>query len=293
MSRNHRTPQRANNNKARKNIQKNQPQQSRKPKDPPSTPSRKGSQQGGAARKTSRSELRKHLDERLRSLYQRAMVIEQELIHLDDNRFYRVCIFGSARIKPDTDAYNQVFTLARFLAWNSIDILTGGGPGLMEAGNKGAKLGQEEKKTKSLSFGISIELDFEPEPNMHLDVKRHHHKFSSRLDDFMRLSNAVVVTPGGIGTLLELFFTWQLIQVRHIEMRPIVLMDRKFWTGIIDWMREMPLGRQLVSAKDFDCISIVDTPEEVLEILSKHHQDFLKAHPRGAPVQSGVVKTRG
>lgn len=223
-----------------------------------------------------RKERRKHLDQRLRSLYQRALVIEQQLHAIEDERFYRTCIFGSARIKEDDVEYKDVFALARMLAWENIDILTGGGPGLMEAANKGAKLGQEEKDSKSLSFGLSIELDFEPEPNSHLDVKRHHHKFSSRLDDFMRLSDSVIVTPGGIGTLLELFFAWQLIQVRHISTRPIVLMDVSYWSGLIDWMKDIVLGRGLVSAKDFDCIKIVDTPEEVFEIISEHYKTTIK-----------------
>lgn len=233
-------------------------------------------------RYVARSVRRRHLDERLAMLYKRAMIIERELIKLEDNRFYRVCIFGSARIKPETEHYKTVFSLARYLAWEGIDILTGGGPGLMEAANKGAKLGKTEKKTKTLSFGISIELDFEPEPNKHLDVKRHHHKFSSRLDDFMRLSNAIIVTPGGIGTVLELFFSWQLIQVRHISARPIVLLGKKFWSGVIDWMREMPLGQGLVSEKDFDNVVIVDTPEEVVEVIQAHHKKFLKMHSANA-----------
>ena len=221
-------------------------------------------------------ELRKHLDERLRALYQRVMLIEHELRELDQ-RFYRVCIFGSARMKPETESYQQVFTLARYMAWEGIDVLTGGGPGLMEAANRGAKLGQQEKQTKSLSFGLSIELDFEPAPNLHLDVKRHHHKFSSRLDDFMRLSHSIVVTPGGIGTLLELYFSWQLLQVRHLDERPIVLLDRKFWNGLLDWMRAQPLARGLMGGADFRFLSIVDTPEEAFEILSKHHKEFLKS----------------
>jgi uncharacterized protein (TIGR00730 family) len=219
---------------------------------------------------------RKHLDQRLQSLHQRAIVIEEQLRDLEDEQFYRVCIFGSARIKPESVEYNDVFSLARILAWEGIDVLTGGGPGLMEAANKGAKLGQEEKHSGSMSFGISIELDFEPEPNSHLDVKRHHHKFSSRLDDFMRLSNAVVATPGGIGTLLELFFSWQLIQVKHLSPRPIVLLDKNYWTGLIEWMRDVVLARGLVSPQDFDFVTIVDTPEEVFQILSEHHQEFLK-----------------
>lgn len=231
---------------------------------------------GGRPARSSRGQLRKHLDERLQSLYQRAMLIEEELRALEENRFYRTCIFGSARIKPESADYNDVFELARFLAWEGIDILTGGGPGLMEAANKGAKLGQREKNTKMLSYGISIELDFEPIPNSHLDVKRHHHKFSSRLDDFIRLSHSVVVTPGGIGTLLELFFTWQLVQVKHIEPRPLVLLDKEFWTNLINWMKEVPTKRALISPGDFDCISIVDSAEEAFEVISAHHTDFRK-----------------
>jgi hypothetical protein len=223
-----------------------------------------------------RSIRRKHLDNRLKTLYQRAMLIENELISLDKDRFYRVCIFGSARIKPDSKIYKDVFALARYLSWEGVDILTGGGPGLMEAANKGARLGQEEKSTRSLSFGLSIELEFEPEPNKHLDVKRHHHKFSSRLDDFMRLSNSIIVTPGGIGTLLELYFAWQLIQVKHIPPRPIVLMDKSFWSGVIDWMKNIPLARGLIGEKDFASLSIVDSPEDVAKLISTDYRAFLK-----------------
>lgn len=230
-------------------------------------------------RNFSRGLRRRHLDERLRLLHQREMIIEAELRKLEDNRFYRTCIFGSARIQPDTKAYNDVIELARLLAADSMDILTGGGPGLMEAANLGAKQGREVKRSKSLSLGLTIQLEWEPEPNHHLDVKRHHLRFSSRLDDFMRLSHSVIVTPGGIGTVLELFFTWQLIQVKHISPRPIVLMGREFWSGIIEWMREMPLANKLMSASDFDNIHLVDTPREVYEIIARDHIDFRKRHP--------------
>jgi len=222
----------------------------------------------------SRGERSKHLDERLQSLYQREIFIESQLRLLDDNRFYRACIFGSARLKPESKVYNDVTELARLLAGMGLDILTGGGPGLMEAANKGAKLGQKEKKTKSRSLGITIELDFEPLPNSHLDVKRHHHRFSSRLDDFMRLSNCIICTPGGIGTLLELYFSWQLIQVKHVTMRPIILLDKSFWTGIIEWMRAVPLERGLISPPDFDFVHIVDSPQEALELVKKDYEQF-------------------
>lgn len=218
--------------------------------------------------------LRKHLDERLQNLYNRTAMLEKELIGLADHKFYRTCIFGSARIKPDTQLYKDVSNLARFLAWEGIDVLTGGGPGLMEAANQGAAMGKQEKKTRSMSYGLSIELPFEPDTNLHLDVKRHHHKFSSRLDDFMRLSHSIVVTPGGIGTVLELYFAWQLIQVRHIETRPIVLLDKTFWQGIMDWMIQFPLDRKLVSPDDFNMITMVDTPEEAAEVIIKDHRQF-------------------
>jgi len=235
----------------------------------------KGSKVSDGIRRLSQGELRKHLDERLVTLHRRAMIIESELRKLEDNRFYRTCIFGSARIKDNSSAYKDAFNLARQLAWRGIDILTGGGPGLMEAANMGATLGRREKNTRALSFGLSIQLEWEPEPNHHLDIKRHHMKFSSRLDDFMRLSNSIIVTPGGIGTLLELFFTWQLIQVQHIEHRPIVLLNRGFWTGLLDWIKEHPLAQNLISAKDMHPIALVDTIEEAVEIISKHHQEFL------------------
>jgi len=232
----------------------------------------------GKQKQGKRGLLRKHLDERLRALHQRAMLIEKELVALDENRFYRVCIFGSARMKPENKAYQEAFELARILSWEGIDILTGGGPGLMEAANRGAKLGREEKSSKSLSFGISIQLDTEPEPNKHIDINRHHHKFSSRLDDFMRLSHAVICTPGGVGTLLELFFSWQLVQRKHMSERPIVLLESEFWTGLIDWMKEIPLARGLMDAPDLDYIYIVDEPEEVAEIISEHHRKFRESN---------------
>lgn len=219
-------------------------------------------------------ERRKYLEERLASLNRRLIIIEEELVKLDEDRFYRVCIFGSARTKPGEKIYNEVIELAEKLASEGIDILTGGGPGLMEAGNIGGKKGRGEAKNKSLSYGITIELDFEPEPNKHLDVNLHHLKFSSRLDEFMRLSHSAICTPGGVGTLLELFFTWQLVQKSHISMRPIVLLESEFWNPIIKWMKEVVWKEKFVSDHDFDYIHIVDTVDEAFQVISKHHNEF-------------------
>ena len=183
--------------------------------------------------------------------------------------FYRVSIFGSARIKPDTEEYKGVYTLAKELAENGADIVTGGGPGLMEAANAGAK----EGSSKSKSFGIRIDLPFEATPNDHLDIKFYHKRFSSRLDEFMRISHAVVVTPGGIGTLLELLYTWQLIQVNHISARPIILVG-DMWNGFFDWIKSEPLKAQLLDKSDFDNIIIVKNVHEVTKLLKPEIKEF-------------------
>ena len=176
--------------------------------------------------------------------------------------YYRVSIFGSARIKPNTEDYMEGYDLAKILAKNNADIVTGGGPGLMEAANAGAKDGS----SKSKSFGLHVDLPFETTPNEHLDITYHHKRFSSRLDEFMRISHAVIVTPGGIGTILELLYTWQLIQVSHISERPIILVG-KMWTGLLEWMKSEPLNKQLIDKSDFNNIKIVQNVDEVIILL--------------------------
>ena len=183
--------------------------------------------------------------------------------------YYRVSIFGSARIKKNTNEYNQVYELAKKLAQNKADIVTGGGPGLMEAANVGAKEGSSDSK----SFGLHIDLPFETTPNEHLDVTFHHKKFSSRLDEFMRISHAVVVTPGGIGTILELLYTWQLIQVDHITPRPIILLG-DMWSGLVNWMKAEPLRRNLINESDFDNIETVGNINDVITTLEPHIEKF-------------------
>jgi len=189
--------------------------------------------------------------------------------------YYRVSIFGSARLKPDTKEYSQIYQLAKKLAKNNVDIVTGGGPGLMEAANSGAKDGSSESK----SFGLHVDLPFETSPNGHLDVTYHHKKFSSRLDEFMRISNAVIVAPGGIGTVLELMYTWQLIQVGHITARPIILIGT-MWPGLLKWMKSEVLKKKLISNSDFDNILIVEHAEEAFDILKPHVKKFYLDHKK-------------
>lgn len=185
--------------------------------------------------------------------------------------YYRVSIFGSARITADSQEYQRVYQLAKMLASKNVDIVTGGGPGLMEAANAGAKEGSGDSR----SFGLHIELPFEADTNSHLDVKYHHRRFSSRLDEFMRISHAVVITPGGIGTLLELFYTWQLMQVDHISARPIILMG-DMWKGLIEWLEHFPVKDKLMDQKDFDRLVFASSSDEVLKLLQPSIDQFYK-----------------
>jgi len=218
---------------------------------------------------TKEKKVRKFLSKQIQQLNN--IVADLDTVITDmGTEFYRVSIFGSARIKPDTKEYKGVYTLAKELAENGADIVTGGGPGLMEAANAGVK---EGSSSKSKSFGIRIDLPFEATPNEHLDIKFYHKRFSSRLDEFMRISHAVVVTPGGIGTLLELLYTWQLIQVNHISARPIILVG-DMWNGFFDWIKSEPLKAQLLDKSDLDNIIIVKNVHEVTKLLKPEIKAF-------------------
>ena len=221
---------------------------------------------------------RRRLTERLKSMRHRIRSLEDELSK-HTSQHYRVCIFGSARTKPDDKYYKMTYELAHALGEKGIDVLTGGGPGLMQAANSGVQDGRDAAGSRSISYGLSIELGALGKlerPSQHLDIKHHHSRFSSRLDDFMRLSNAVVVTPGGIGTLLELYFSWQLLQVQHLPSRPIILLEEDFWRGLIKWMEDYQLEQGLVSKTDMRFIHFAKTPQDAMDILEKDIEKFSK-----------------
>jgi uncharacterized protein (TIGR00730 family) len=220
----------------------------------------------------SQSKMRKFLSKKIQQLNDIVADLDTLVTEMGPD-FYRVSIFGSARIKENSIYYQRVYELAYALSQKGVDIVTGGGPGLMEAANRGAKDGSNATR----SIGLPIQLPFESDANAHLDVKYHHRRFSSRLDEFMRISHAIVVTPGGIGTLLELLYTWQLIQVGHIQPRPVLLLGREMWTDFLTWMREEPLKRGLMNATDFDMIQLVDSVEEVMTCLEPEIQKFRKS----------------
>lgn len=223
--------------------------------------------------RVNRKARRKRLTHRLETLRERLGLLELELDEYT-NDFFRVCIFGSARLKPDDHVYKLTEQLGHALGRKGIDVLTGGGPGLMEAANKGTLAGKAEAGTKSKSFGITIALNEFEQPSEHLEIKHHHKRFSSRLDDFMRLSHAIIIVQGGIGTLLELFFSWQLLQVGHMRERPIILVDRGFWSGLLQWMKDKQITRGLISGGEMRWIHMVDTVEEAMQLIEVEHEKF-------------------
>jgi uncharacterized protein (TIGR00730 family) len=179
---------------------------------------------------------------------------------------YRVTIFGSARAKPGTFAYDEVKRLAAALAEMGCDIITGGGPGLMQAANEGAAAANAPERNRSV--GIRVELPFEQEVNPFVEEAFEHKTFFSRLHHFVLTSDAFVVVPGGIGTVLELLMVWQLLQVKHMEGVPLILVG-KMWPGLVDWAKANMLTTQppLANAEDLTIPQCVNSAEEAVAMI--------------------------
>lgn len=188
-------------------------------------------------------------------------------------KYYRVTIFGSSRMQPGDELYDDVRRLATELAGMGCDIVTGGGPGLMAAANEGEHLGDVGNRTRS--FGLHIELPSEQSANPFVEKLFLHKTFFTRLHHFVRLSSAFLVMPGGIGTTLETMMIWQLLQVRQIHDRPLVLVG-KMWPDLVDWARHHMLTAtpQRANPEDLNLPTCVDTVEEAAEIIRKHHARF-------------------
>lgn len=191
-------------------------------------------------------------------------------------KYYRVTVFGSSRMQPGDVLYNDVRRLAAELARMGCDIVTGGGPGLMQAANEGAQLGDSENRVRS--FGLSIELATEEEPNPFVEKVYHHRTFFSRLHHFVRLSSAFVVVPGGIGTTLETMMIWQLCQVRHVPHLPLIFVG-EMWKDLVVWGREhmVKADRALASSDDMYIPRCVDTVEQAVEIIRQDLERFRAA----------------
>ena len=191
---------------------------------------------------------------------------------------YRVTIFGSARLTPENPIYEDVRRLAAELAAMGCDIVTGGGPGLMQAANEGESIG--DKKHRTRSFGLRVDLAFEQKTNPYVDQLYEHGTFFSRLHHFIHLSSAYVVVPGGIGTTLELMLVWQLLQVRKLHGTPLILVG-SMWRGLVEWAQSTmtittpPLADQ----RDVEIPQYVDTIEEAIELVRKDYREWLDEAP--------------
>jgi uncharacterized protein (TIGR00730 family) len=189
---------------------------------------------------------------------------------------YRVTIFGSARIQPGTPGYEAVKQLAAELTEMGCDILSGGGPGLMRAANEGVHSVDPEALRRSV--GIRVDLPFEQEINPFVGMAYEHRTFFSRLHHFMIASDAFIVVPGGIGTLLEMSMAWQLLQVRKLYNTPLVLVG-KMWPGLVEWGREAMLqeGSELAGEADFNIPQCVGTINETVAIIRESRAAWLEA----------------
>ena len=186
---------------------------------------------------------------------------------------FHVVIFGSARIKREDPNWILIYDLARRVSEKGMDVVTGGGPGLMDAASEGHYIGDIENKSKSI--GLQIKLPHPQKDARYLEIKREFSRFSRRLDDFMELANVVVVAPGGVGTVLELFYTWQLIQVKMKQDIPIILLG-DMWLDFMEWIRKWMLKEKLIEKKDVDLLFLAKDNEEVMCIINKAYKKFMK-----------------
>ena len=182
-----------------------------------------------------------------------------------------VTIFGSARMKPDNKYYQLATTIGEELSVNGYGVITGGGPGIMEAGKKGAKKGG------SPSVGLNIDLPFEASSNPYIDSDKNINfdYFFVRKVMFVKYSQAFVVMPGGMGTLDELFEAITLIQTKKIDLFPIILVGSSFWAGMVTWIKDVLVAEGTISEKDLELISVVDTPDEILYIIDEFYKNYL------------------
>ena len=190
-------------------------------------------------------------------------------------KHFHVTIFGSSRIKKNDFVYKQVYILAQMIGEKNIDVITGGGPGIMEAANSGHKSGVKKRNHDAHSIGLGIKLPHEQKFNESVQLYKKFDKFSRRLDNFMLMSNAIVVAPGGIGTLLELFYTWQLMQVKRICNIPFILLGKQ-WKPFMEWMEKYPLKQKYFEKVDLDLVFLADDCYEAIKIIDKAHKHWKK-----------------
>lgn len=179
---------------------------------------------------------------------------------------FAVTIFGSARTKPDDRYYQAADAIAGHLAEEGFSIISGGGPGIMEAANKGAA------EHHATSVGLNIELPFEQVANTYQNLALDFRYFFARKVMFVKYSMGYVCMPGGFGTLDEFFESLTLMQTNKIYPMPLVLFGIEYWEGLLQWMRDKLLGHGTISPEDFDLITLTDDPREVVAIMKQHRE---------------------
>ncbi|MBU2054882.1 MAG: TIGR00730 family Rossman fold protein [Proteobacteria bacterium] len=174
-----------------------------------------------------------------------------------------VSIFGSARTPPEDPYYRKTELLARLLAEKGFGVITGGGPGIMEAANKGAA------EAGGKSVGMNIRLPHEQKPNQYANISIDYKYFFIRKVMFVKYAMAYVILPGGFGTMDELFEALTLIQTKRIKPFPVILMGSEFWGGLVDWIRGVMLRDGKISAEDLDFLQVIDDPEAVVRYIQR------------------------
>ena len=177
---------------------------------------------------------------------------------------HAVSIFGSARTKPDDPYYQKAELLARRLAEAGFGVITGGGPGIMAAANKGAA------EAGGQSVGMNIRLPFEQKPNPFANISIDYKYFFIRKVMFVKYAMAYVIFPGGFGTLDELFEALTLIQTKRIKRFPVILVGSEYWNGLVDWLKKTMLRDHNISPADLELFQIIDDPEEVVRHIQKY-----------------------
>ena len=182
-----------------------------------------------------------------------------------------VTIFGSARVKPSHPFYKMADEIAFQLVQQGYGVITGGGPGIMEAGNRGAN------RAKGRSVGLNIYLPHEQKGNIYIDADKliTFDYFFVRKVMFMKYSQGFIVMPGGFGTMDELTEALTLIQTKKIGRFPIVLVGKKFWTGLLEWWKKVLVADKMISPEDMDLFNLVDTPEDAVKVIDDFYSKYL------------------
>jgi len=188
-----------------------------------------------------------------------------------------ISVFGGARIKRGSKYYKLAVSVTECLSKEGFSIITGGGPGIMEAGNRGAKKG------KGTSVGLNINLPFEQIPNKYSEMKLDFDYFFARKVMFAKYAIGYIIFPGGFGTIDEAFEALTLIQTGKISNFPVIFIGKKFWSGLMRWIKNNMLSEGTISDRDLDLVHITDNPQEVLKIIKTFYEEKISAKEEKTP----------